>query len=123
MEEGRIADGVIQLPAPVLDVTFDGIGNRAFFRTPRWVHHVSSSTAGLVWRDSVFGPRALNGARVVSAYPESNRLYMPAIRNDFIELVELSFLGSQRPGLFGNKDDLLAEWRSRLEGTTIPSGT
>ena len=123
LEEGRIADGVIQLPAPVLDVTFDGIGNRAFFRTPRWVHHVSSSTAGLVWRDSVFGPRALNGARVVSAYPESNRLYMPAIRNDFIELVELSFLGSQRPGLFGNKDDLLAEWRSRLEGTTIPSGT
>lgn len=119
LADGRIAEDVVQLPATVLDVTFDGSGNRALFRTPRWVHHVSSSTTGLVWRDSVFGPKALNGARVVSAYPESNRLYMPAIRNDFIELVELSFRGSQMPGLFGNRHDLLAEWRSRLEGAKL----
>jgi len=123
LEEGRIAERVIQLPATVLDVTFDGSGNRALIRTTRWVHHVSSSAAGLVWRDSVFGPKPLNGARVVSAYPQSNRLYVPAIRNDFIELVELSFPGSQKAGLFGNRDDLLAEWRSRLEGIRVPPET
>ena len=116
LEEGRVADGVIQLPSAVVDVTFDGSGYRALFRTPRWVHHVSSSTAGLVWRDSVLAPKALHGARVVSAYPESTRLYVPALRNDFVELVELSFAGSRMAGLFGNRDDLLDEWRSRLEG-------
>ncbi|MGI9261749.1 MAG: WD40 repeat domain-containing protein, partial [Woeseiaceae bacterium] len=116
LKEGRIADSVLQLPSTVLDVTFDGSGNRALLRTSRWVHQASSSMAGLVWRDSVLAPKALNGARVVSAYPESTRLYMPAIRNDSIELVELGFRGSENAGLFGNRDKLLGEWRPRLRG-------
>ena len=41
---------------------------------------------------------------------------MWTMSNDFIELVELSFLGSQKAGLFGNRDDLLAEWQPKIEG-------
>jgi WD40 repeat protein len=121
LAEGRVAEGVLQLPTAVLDVTFDSAGNRAMFRTSRWVHRASSSMAGLTWQDSVFGPKAFHGARIVSGSPDAdaaraNRTFIPALRNEFIELVELGFRGSSNPGLFGNKDELLDEWRPRLEG-------
>ncbi|MCP4303249.1 MAG: hypothetical protein GY783_21920 [Gammaproteobacteria bacterium] len=121
LAEGRLAECVLQLPAAVLDVTFSSAGNWALFRTSRWVHRASSSMAGLVWRDSVFGPKAFHGARIVSGSPDAggakaNRAYIPAVRNEFVELVELSFRGSSNPGIFGNKNELLDEWRPRLEG-------
>ena len=122
LAEGRLADATLRLPSPVLDVTFSR--NRVLFRTSRWVHRASSSRRGLVWQDSVFGPKALRGARTVTGNPDINakvggRLYVPAVRNGFVELVELGFRGSSRPGLFGSKDELLQEWLPRLESATV----
>jgi len=48
---------------------------------------------------------------------------LPAARNGFVELVELPFPGSASPALFGNRDDLLAEWRSRLGYTVSEDAT
>ena len=53
----------------------------------------------------------------------ANRAYVPVIRNEFVELIELGFRGSSHPGLFGGKDELLTEWRSRLEGSIDSTGT
>lgn len=125
LAEGRIADASLQLPAAVLDVTFSRSGTRALLRTPRWVHRASSSMAGLIWMDSVFGPKALNGSRIVfgsadAAGASANRTYVPALRNGFVELVELDFRGSSNPGLFGNREELLDEWQPRLQGVVTP---
>jgi len=126
LNEGRVADGAMQLPSAVQDVTFLRGGSRVLFRTSRWVHQASSSAAGLAWQDSVFGPKALQGARAVYGSPDTaaaNRVYVPAIRNDFVELVELGLRGSSNPGLFGNKDELLSEWSRRLGGVIDSPGT
>lgn len=124
LAEGRLANGVLQFPAPIRDVTFSGGGSHVFFRTSRWVHRASSSMAGLVWQDSVFGPKTFHGARIVSGSSDTaNRTYIPAVRNDSVELLELSFRGSSNPGLFGNKDKLINEWRSRLEGVLVSPET
>jgi WD40 repeat protein/subtilisin-like proprotein convertase family protein len=118
LAEGRVADSVLQLSSSVQDVSFRRGGSRVLFRTSRWVHQASVSAVGLVWQDSVFAPKTLRDARAISGNPDTaaNRVYVPAIRNEFVELVELSLRGSSNPGLFGNKDELLSEWSRRLEG-------
>jgi hypothetical protein len=115
--EGRVSEQTVAFAGPVEEITFTHSGTRAYFRTARWTHRVGVSRAGLYWIDSAFSPKPLNGGRIVFGPPDSktaNRAYLPAARNGFIELVELAFPGSSSPALFGNRNDLLAEWRTRL---------
>lgn len=128
LAEGRLADGVLQLPKAVSDITFASGGLRALFHTSRWVHRAGSSMAGLVWQDSVFAPKAIHGAGVIAGSPDAgspaaNRLYLPIARKGFVEFVELGFRGSSNPGLFGNRKELLDEWQPRLRGITVPPET
>ena len=117
LAEGRVGDQVLQIPGPVEEIAFGHSGARAYFRTARWTHRISLGINGLHWVDSVFSPKPLNGARIVfgpAGSDTANRAYLPAARNGFIELVELGFPGATSPGLFGNRVELLAEWRPRL---------
>ena len=109
--EGRITSGTLALPGDVQDVAFDG--SRVLFRTSRWVHRASVSVAGLGALDSAFVPKALNGAHMQAT---ANGTYLATASAGFIELVELGFDGAPGPMLFGNRDELLAEWRLRLQG-------
>jgi WD40 repeat protein len=121
--EGRIGEQTLALPRPVEEVSFGRSGSRVYLRTSRWTHRAGASINGLHWVDSVISPKPLNGARIVFGPAESdtaNRAYFPAARNGFVELVELPFFGSARPGLFGNREDLLAEWRGRLGVVVTP---
>ncbi len=124
LADGRIADEALRLPAAVRDVAFGSGGRIALFRTSRWVHRASSSISGLMWQDSVFVPKTFQGARIVSgSNAAGNRMYLPAARNGFVELLELNFRGSAGPGLFGNRDELVEEWQSRLRGSVAPPAT
>jgi len=119
LAEGRIGDSTLQLPSEVQEVVFDANASRAYFRSPRWVHRASLSTQGLIWTDALFVPRTLSGAGIVrgDGTPESrvaHRMYLPIARNGYIEIVELGFGRSSSAGLFGNKDELLKEWRERI---------
>jgi len=117
LDEGRVGEQTLAFPAPVEEISFSRSGSRVFFRTSRWTHRAAASISGLYWVDSVISPKPLNGARIVfgpAGSDTANRAYFPAARNGFVELVELAFPGSSRPGLFGNQDDLLAEWHERL---------
>jgi len=117
LSEGRVSGPALEMPGAVEEIAFGYSGTRAYFRTARWTHRVSLGVSGLHWVDSVFSPKPLNGGRIVfgpSGSDTANRAYLPAARNGFIELVELGFPGSSAPGLFGNREELLAEWRQRL---------
>ena len=63
----------------------------------------------------MFAPQPLQGARIVFGDGDAaRRAYLPAARNGVVELVELAFPGSSQPGLLGNYEELLDEWRGRL---------
>jgi hypothetical protein len=49
-----------------------------------------------------------------AAAPLGNRLFVPVSGDGFVKLLMLSFDGAQGTALFGNKDELLVEWRQRL---------
>jgi len=122
LEEGRIGDLSMTLPDSVEDVTFNPAGSRVYFRTARWIHRVSSSANGLIWLDAIFGPKPLHGGRIVIAANTSagNELYMPLSQGGNLMLGRLSFDAGQGPGLFGNREDLLRDWRRKL-GTVADS--
>ncbi len=118
LSQGQMSAAVLQLPGPLRDVTFTS-GGRVLMHTSRWVHRISSSAAGLVWLDSVFVPNALPGRQIVhgglvQSDPAAHRAYLPVVSDPFVELVELGFRAPSNPGLFGNKDELLAEWQAKL---------
>jgi len=124
LSEGRIGNGTLQLPGAVQEVVYDSSGVRVFFRTARWIHRATSSVSGLTWIDSLFGPRPMRSAGLIlgngSNQPNfANRIFLPAARNGYIELVELSFAGASAPGLFGSKDELLSEWRRRVSANHL----
>ena len=73
--------------------------------------------------DTLFAPKALSGARMV--FGESNsddntagsRLYLPVVRDGGVHLLRLGFGDDGGAGLFGNRQNLLDEWRARLSLT------
>jgi WD40 repeat protein len=121
LEEGRIGEMVLQLPSTVEEVTFTPSGLRILFRTSNWIHRAGSSPAGLIWNDVMLAPKALSSARMVfgdaaadNAAALGNRLYIPVAGDGFVRLADLSISAARGPGLFGNKDQLLEEWRRKL---------
>ena len=115
LAEGHIGELQLEFPGPIEDIVFARSGARSYFRTARWVHRVSLSANGLRWIDAVFAPQPLQGARIVFGDGDAaRRAYLPAARNGVVELVELAFPGSSQPGLLGNYEELLGQWRGRL---------
>jgi WD40 repeat protein len=121
LEEGRIGDAVLQLPDAVEEVAFAPGGFRVLFRTSGWIHRASSSPAGLIWIDAMLAPHALEGTRIVFGKDRGNdvaaagdRLYLPVAGDGFVGLAQVNFSATAGAGLFGNRQQLLAEWRRKL---------
>jgi WD40 repeat protein len=116
LEEGRIGTLSVSLPENVEDVAFNPVGSRVYFRTARWVHRASSSANGLVWLDAVFGPRPAHGGGIIVSATTSagNEIQLPVIRAGSVALEKLRFDASETPALFGNRDELIEEWRDKL---------
>ncbi len=131
LEDGQIGEEVLQLPSAVRDVVFVPGGSRVLFRTTGWIHRASSSATGLLWIDAMLAPRAIGGARIVfgdeagdAAAQSGSRLYLPIAGDGFMRLAEFYFSAEQWPALFGNRIQLLEEWRRRLGLSVVaPQGT
>ena len=128
LKEGRVGEMVLQLPSSVAEVTFTPVGLRVLFRTSNWIHRASSSVAGLIWIDAMLAPKPLSAARMVFGNPAAddaaalgNRVYLPVASDGFVRLAELNFSSAGGPGLFGNKDQLIEEWRRKLAIVTPQS--
>ncbi len=121
LAEGRIGEDVLQLPANVEEVSYVPGGTRVLFRTSGWIHRAISTQSGLKWLDATLAPPALESARMVFGGTEfdraatwGSRVYLPVAGDEFASISELRLGTDKGPGLFGNKDELLAEWRGRL---------
>ena len=116
LEEGRIGALSVSLPENVEDVAFNPVGSRVYFRTARWVHRTSSSTNGLIWLDAIIGPRPAHGGSIIvsSATSAGNEIQLPVNRAGTVTLAKLRFDSSEKPALFGNRDELIEEWRDKL---------
>ncbi|MDH3612277.1 MAG: hypothetical protein OES10_03270 [Gammaproteobacteria bacterium] len=57
----------------------------------------------------VFGDPATDNAAALG-----NHVFLPVAGDGFAQLEELGFAVVRGPGLFGNKDQLLEEWRRKL---------
>ena len=62
----------------------------------------------------VHGGGFVRGSRDMEGLPFYANVGDFAARSGFVEMVELAFPGSSHPGLFGRREDLLSEWRTRL---------
>ena len=118
---GDVGRKVLQLPGPVEEVTFAPGGTRVFFRTTRWLHRASSAAAGLTWDDAVLVPKPLAQARIVfgaaredAALLWGSRLFLAVPGDGALRLEEIDFGAASATGLFGNREQLLEEWRDRL---------
>jgi WD40 repeat protein len=116
LEEGRIGTQSVSLPESVEDVAFNPVGSRAYFRTARWVHRMSSSTNGLIWLDAILAPRPVHGGNIVvsAATSAGNEIQLPVIRGGAVTLARLRYDAADNPGLFGNRDELIEEWLAKL---------
>lgn len=116
LEEGRIGELSVSLPAQVEDVAFNPVGSRVYFRTARWIHRASSSTNGVIWLDAIFGPRPAEGGSIVvnTSTSAGNEIQLPVNRAGAVTLAQLRFDSSETPALFGNRDELIEEWRRKL---------
>jgi len=121
LSEGRLGELSLQLPGRVEEVSYSSSGSRVFFRTAGWIHRASSAASGLIWLDAVLTPRPINGSRMIFAdannqtpNPLGNRVFVAVSGDGYVQLKELIFDASGGAALFGNKDELLAEWRLRL---------
>jgi hypothetical protein len=121
LAEGRIGESALQLPSPVQEVRFTPGGSRVLLRTANWIHRASTSVTGLNWIDAILAPHVPDRTRIVFGQSGTdqksgpgNRLYLPVVGSGFVHLTQLSFVGAKGPGLFGNKEQLLGEWRERL---------
>jgi WD40 repeat protein len=121
LTKGDVGSDVLQLPGPVEDVSFVPGGTRVLFRTTRWLHRASSSESGLTWDHAVLVPKPLAGASMVFGDPREDaavlwgaRLFLPMAGDDFLRLQEVDFSAASGTGLFGNREQLLQEWQTRL---------
>lgn len=120
LAEGKLGDMILDLPSTIEEVSFAPGGTRVLFRTQRWVHRASSALTGLVWLDAAIAPQGLAGAGMVfgasddGAAALANRVYLPVPGNGFVRLAQVDFGQMSGPGLFGNRDTLLDEWRRKL---------
>lgn len=129
LENGRIGGAVLQLPDAVEEIAFSPNGSRVLFRTARWVHRAGVSPAGLTWLDAVRTPKLMNGSGMVFesprpapgstradpvADPQGSHVMVLTRDAGFAEVALLDFTYQTGGTVFGSREQLLADWRSRL---------
>lgn len=131
IRNGGIGPQTLRLPGRIDDILFSPGDSRVLLRTSRWVHRASVSRAGLAWETAIRAPQALRGSRMAfddrvetqglqgiangrPAVSPGNHLLLLSRDAGFVELADLYISYSDGPLLFGSRDELLEEWRSKL---------
>jgi len=129
LDTGRIGASHLQLPDAVSDIVFSPNETRVLLRTARWIHRAGVSPAGLSWLDVARTPKVMTGSQMVfepaaplhepsevdaSGDPLGNRVLLLTRDAGFAEVAMVDFTYQSGPTLFGSRDELLQEWRTKL---------
>ena len=129
LESGRIGASGLQLADAVNDLIFSPNETHVLLRTARWIHRASVSPSGLTWLDAVRIPKAMTGSQMVfepasqspgplrdtvAASPFGSRVLLLTRDAGFAEVAVVDFDYESGRTVFGSREELLAEWRSKL---------
>ena len=114
---GRLS---LVLPARIRELAVAPFGSRIFVRTERWIHEATSGAEGLTWSDAYFVPPGGSGRELVFAPVGNLPGVLHVLRRDVGRLTLAALDTGQGPLVFGEREDLLSEWRRRL-GLTAES--
>lgn len=118
VDDGSILTQTLTLPSRVVEVAVAPIGARVLFRTERWVHSALASIDGLIWADATLIEPAQRGHRLAfdrksDARGRPGAPLILSADNAGIGLAPLVD-AADGPGLFGSREELLADWAARL---------
>ena len=119
LASGQPVGEPLPLPGPVTSMTFSRTGPDLYAKTQRWVHRLSSTAGGLIWRDSMLVPRIPGGASPLAS--DGNGFLLPTITDTELQLTRFRFNSAADAGLFGNREALLSEWRARFSVDILPA--
>lgn len=119
IERGSIGTARLDLPDAVSDLVFGRSDSQVVIRTSRWVHRAEVTVSGVHWRDAIRAPAGLPGTRLVidsgtAAAGAGNRAMLLTRDAGFVEVAELDFSHASGRMVFGDRDELLDEWRRKL---------
>jgi len=133
---GRLGDVIMPLPAAPVEIAVSPGNTRVLFHTPGWIHRAGISARGLTWLDAIRAPKPIPGSSIAFDRPDlgetadpvaaavsdpaGDRILLLTRDTGFAEIAELQFSYRSGQALLGNKDSLIAEWRSRLGQMTDP---
>ena len=130
IRNGRIGTTGLQLPDTVTEIAFSRNEARVLFKTGLWIHRALVSPAGLIWTDATRAPKSLSGSRMafdrqgiadeggLHAVHGNDRVLVLTRDTGFAEIVEIHFDYDAGPALFGNRQNLIAEWTRKVRGET-----
>ena len=114
---GRLS---LVLPARIREIAVAPFGARIFVRTERWVHEASSGADGLVWSDAYFVPPGGSGQELAFVPSANLPGVLHVLRRDLARLTLAALDADREPLIFGEREDLVMEWRRRLGLTAVP---
>ncbi|MDG2375761.1 MAG: AAA-like domain-containing protein [Woeseiaceae bacterium] len=128
--DGRVSSETLTLPSQVEEVAFSPNESRVLFRSGRWIHRALVTPTGLIWTDTARAPKAMNGSGMAfeigdgselgqGTNPSGDRVLILARDTGVTELSEVRFNYTDGPSLFGSRNELLHEWKERLEGLEL----
>lgn len=113
-ETGDMGRLSLVLPARIREIAVAPYGGRVFVRTERWVHVAGSGADGLTWSDAYLVQPGGNGRELVFK-PVGSLTGVPHILRREADRLTLAALDTDQGSLvFGERDDLVPEWRERL---------
>jgi hypothetical protein len=130
IRNGRVGTTGLQLPDTVTEIAFSRSEARVLFKTGLWIHRALVSPAGLIWTDATRAPKSLSGSRMafdrqgiadeggLHADHGNDRVLVLTRDTGFAEIVEIHFDYDAGPALFGNRQNLIAEWTRKVRGDT-----
>ncbi len=120
MATGDIGRLSLVLPERIRELAVAPFGTRVFVRTERWVHEAISGADGLAWSDAYFVPPGGSGRELVFVPVRGLPGVLHVLRRDVDRLTLAALDSDQGPLVFGEREDLVPEWRRRL-GLTAES--
>ena len=119
IERGSIGTARLDLPDAIGDLVFGQSDAQVVIRTSRWAHRAEVTVSGVHWRDAIRAPAGLPGSRLVIASGSAtagagNRAMLLTRDAGFVEVAELDFTHASGRMVFGDRDELLEEWRRKL---------